>query len=148
VRTTEQKLNCIKRVIANSQEHIQSGDPKRMYSQYIRYALDEISELNFYTSEKAKGLKRKDVIHDHVIPHSIVMEKLLSLDPPTNEKIMAILKRFYILCAITKDEDKTLNAAGLRSKMPDGWNEETDSVFARYEAAGILVMRNKKQTEL
>ena len=110
-----------------------------MYSQYIRYALDEISDLNFCTSESAKGLKRKDVIHDHVIPHSIVMNKLLSLKEPSNESIMKVIKKFYILCAITKEEDGLLNSAGYRSKMPDGWNEEKDSVFARYESVGIIV---------
>ena len=56
MRTIEQKLECIKRVIFNTKEHIRYGDPKRMYSQYIRYALDEVSELNFYTSKRAKGL--------------------------------------------------------------------------------------------
>lgn len=139
MRTNEQKLNCIRRVLSNSKDHIKHGDPKRMYSQYIRYALDEISDLNFCTSERAKGLKRKDVIHDHVIPHSIVMNKLLSLKEPSNESIMKVIKKFYILCAITKEEDGLLNSAGYRSKMPDGWNEEKDSVFARYESVGIIV---------
>lgn len=139
MRTVEQKLECIQRVISNSREHIRHGDPQRMYSQYIRYALDEISDLNFCTSIKAKGLKRKDVIHEHVVPHSIVMSKLLSLEPLNLESIMGILQKFYILCAITKDEDKLLNAAGFKSKMPENWDEETDSVFARYDSVGILI---------
>lgn len=139
MRTTEQKLECIRKVISNSKDHIKSGDPMRMCSQYIRYALDEISDLNFCMSKKAKGLKRNNVIHEHVIPHSVVMKKLLSLEPLSNENILAVLKRFYIICVITKEEDKILNAAGYRSKMPDGWNEETDSVFARYEAVGISI---------
>jgi hypothetical protein len=141
-RTVEQKLECIRKVISNSKEHIESGDPKRVYSQYIRYALDEIKNLNFYTSKKAKGLKREDIIHEHVVPHSIVMNKLLSLKPLCNENIMEVLNKFYVLCAITKEEDKLLNAAGYRSKMPDGWNEDTDSIFARYEEVGISIFND------
>ena len=69
------------------------------------------------------------------------MEKLFSLSPVTNESIMGVLSKFYIICRITKEQDKQLNAAGLRSKMPMGWNEDEDSVFARYEAVGISVVR-------
>lgn len=145
MRTIEQKLECIKRVIFNTKEHIRYGDPKRMYSQYIRYALDEVSELNFCTSKRAKGLKRKDVIHEHVVPHSIVMNKLLSLETLNNENIMSVIEEFYILCAITREEDKLLNAAGYRSKMPEGWNEKTDSVFARYELVGISICDDAKE---
>jgi len=54
----------------------------------------------------------------------------------------ALLKRYYVICAITKGEDKLLTAAGLRSKMPDGWDELNDSIYARYEVAGILIDDN------
>mgnify|MGYP000925907118 FL=1 len=73
------------------------------------------------------------------------MNKLLSLETLNNENIMSVIERFYILCAITREEDKLLNAAGYRSKMPDGWNEETDSVFARYELVGISICDDAKE---
>ena len=139
MRTIEQKIECIKKVILNSQEHIKAGDPTRVYSQYVRYALDEVKGLNFCTSKKAKGLKRKEVTHEHVIPHSIVMNKLFSLDSLTNENIMSIIQKYYVICAITKEEDKRLNAIGLKSKMPEGWDEANDNVLARYESAGISI---------
>jgi len=144
-RTEEQKLTCIKRAIFNAQEHVRANDPTRVYSQYVRYALDEVLDLNFYTSIEAKGLKRKEVVHEHVFPHSILLKKLLSLNPLTNENIMSVLQKYYVICAITKDEDKRLNAAGLRSKMPDGWNDN-DSVFARYEheEVGISIFSGKE----
>lgn len=143
MRAIEQKLECIRKVIINSQEHIRANDPPRVYSQYIRYALDEFSRLNFYVSEEAKGLKRRDVIYDHVIPHSILMKKLLMLDFPTAENIWPIVERYYVICAITKNEDKLLTKNGLRSSMPEGWNEETGSVFARYERVGISIFGNQ-----
>lgn len=142
MRTNEQKLECLKKAILNSREHIRANDPTRIYSQYIRYALGEFSRLNFYVSGEAKGLKRKDVIHEHVIPHSIVMKKLLTLESLTSENVMSVIEKYYLICVITKKEDKLLTAAGLRSKMPDGWDEEDGSVFARYEAVGILIFRN------
>jgi hypothetical protein len=44
-----------------------------------------------------------------------------------------------VICVITKEEDKRLNASGLRSKMPDGWNDKSGSVFARYQRVGISI---------
>lgn len=138
----DRKIDFIRRVIINCKNHINLDDPKRTYSQYLRYALDEVSDINFCTSKNAKGLKRKDIIYEHVIPHSIIMEKLFSIDPLTNENILKVLRKYYIICAITKEEDRLLNAAKLRSKMPDGWNEETGSVFARYESVGISTIKD------
>lgn len=139
MRTIDKKLECLKKVLLNSQWHITSNDPSRIYSQYVRYALDEFKYINLHISEKAKKLKRKDVIHEHVIPHAIVMKKLLSLDQPTTDEILLIIKNYYFLCLITKDEDELLTAAGLRSKMPQGWDEGKNSVFARYEKVGIKI---------
>ncbi|MEK9713629.1 MAG: hypothetical protein VW258_13780 [Thalassolituus sp.] len=138
-RPDKEKIECLVRVILNIKDHLKYGDPKRMYSQYLRYALDEVSHLNFCYSRNAVGLKRKDLVHEHVVPHSFVMEKLLSLEEVTPEKVKIVLEKFYIICAITKDEDRKLTAAGLRSKMPESWNEYDDSVFARYEAVGIML---------
>ena len=141
MRTLEQNLECIRKAVSNAKEHILAEDPRRVYSQYIRYALGEVSDSNFYISSAAKGLKRKDVIHEHVVPHSIVMNKLLSLDPLTNENIKAVIEKYYVICAITKEEDKRLTAKGLRSKMPEDWNDNIHSVFARYERVGISSVR-------
>ena len=138
-RTNQQNLECLKKAINNSKEHIRNGDPTRIYSQYLRYCLDEFARLNFCSSVKAKGLQRKDVVHEHVVPNSFIMNKLLSLEELTDESIMSVLQKFYIICKISKDEDKSLNRAGLRSQMPEDWDEENDSVYARYEQVGILI---------
>lgn len=141
MRGEEEKLNCLKKVIFNAQEHMRVGDPTRIYSQYLRYALDEFRDMNFYISENARGLFRNEVIHEHVVPHKIIMGKLLSLDCPTNCDILSIIKKYYVICRITKAEDKLLSSLGLRSKMPSGWDEESGCVFARYRYAGISVSR-------
>jgi hypothetical protein len=138
-RTNQQNLECLKKAIINSKEHIRNGDPTRIYSQYLRYCLDEFARLNFCSSVKSKELQRKDVVHEHVVPHSFIMNKLLSLEELTDENIMSVLQKFYIICKISKDEDKRLNRAGLRSQMPEDWDEKNDSVYARYEQVGILI---------
>lgn len=141
MRDMTQKLDCLRRVILNSKEHIKANDPKRIYSQYMRYAMDEFSKMNKCTSENASGANSKDVIHEHVVPHSIVMNKLLEIENLTNENILSVLQKYYVICDITREEDQLLNNAKLRSKMPRDWNEESDSIFARYEAVGISVRR-------
>ena len=135
----ERKLECLRRVIRNCREHVEAGDRRRIYSQYLRYALNEFDGLNFYHSVAAHGLNRSEVVYEHAVPHGFVMGKLLALGSLDDESIMAVLRRFYVICVITRDEDKQLNRAGLRSKMPDGWCEKTSSVFARYEVVGIKV---------
>ncbi len=140
MRTIEQKLECLKAVICNSQRHVRAKDPRRIYSQYIRYALDEFVNLNLCSSVEARGLARKHIIYEHVVPHSIVMDRLLSLNQPTNDELLSVIRKFFIICTITREEDKRLNAAGLRSKMPEGWNDKSDSVYARYDAVGISII--------
>lgn len=81
----------MRKVILNSQENIRAGDPTRIYSQYVRYALYVFRDINFCTSDDAQGVSRKGVIHEHVIPHSIIMGRLLALDLLSNENIMAII---------------------------------------------------------
>jgi hypothetical protein len=56
---------------------------------------------------------------------------------------MSLIKKYYVICAITKEEDRQLNAAGLRSKMPKD-REIDNNVFARYEAVGISVVKVDK----
>lgn len=144
-RTLEQKLECLRKAISNSKEHILAGDPLRIYSQYMRYALDQFIYLNFFTSAEANGLDRQYVIHEHVIPHRIVMKKLLDLHPLTDENIMFVLKRYYIICKITKEEDGRLSNVGLKKKMPPEWNEEDGCVFARYKhrEVNIEILKNQ-----
>jgi hypothetical protein len=65
------------------------------------------------------------------------MSKLLSIDTLSDEAIMDVLNRYFFICVISRREDELLTAAGLRSQMPEGWDEEFGSIFARYEAVGI-----------
>lgn len=143
MRALEDKLACIEQVILNAQGHVRAGDPRRIYSQYIRYALNEFSSMNFYCSKAAKQAVGEKIIRDHVVPHIIIMNKLLSLKEVTKDNILHIIKKYHVMCKITGDEDRRLTEAGLRSKMPDGWNEIEGDVFARYYSVGIEVIFDK-----
>jgi hypothetical protein len=141
LRENKQKLECIRKAVVNAQEHMCAGDPKRMCSQYIRYALDQVRDDYFHVSKKAEEPNKNDeTLNDHVIPHVIILEKLLALNPVSIEGITEIIERYYMICTITRDENKMLNDAGLKSKMPEGW-EDGGAIrrFARYEHVGIEI---------
>lgn len=144
-RTHEENLECLKKVLINSLEHKRCSDPVRIYSQYIRYALEQFKNINFYESEYAKESKEKDIIHEHVIPFVVVRDKLLALNPLTIENIKSVINKYYFTCAVTTKEDHQLTENNLKSKMPEGWNEDKDSVFARYEEVGIKFTRKIKR---
>ena len=139
LRDKKQKLECIRKAVLNARKHIRAGDPKRMVSQYIRYALDDIANEYLYVSRKAKGLNKKELVtRDHVIPHVISLEKLLALNPVSIEGITEIIERYYMICTITREENQKLNDAGLKSKMPEGWKDVgLNDRFARYDQVGI-----------
>ena len=142
-RASDQKLECIRKAVKNAQEHMSAGDPKRMVSQYIRYALDQVSNDNLYVSREAEDPNKNiGVTRDHVIPHVIILEKLLALNPLSIEGITDIIERYYMICSITKDENKMLNDAGLKSKMPIDWKDVgLDDRFARYDHVGIKYVK-------
>jgi hypothetical protein len=47
---------------------------------------------------------------------------------------------------VTVEEDRSLNAAGIRSRMPEGW--DGGDVVARYRAVGIEVLDTLSMTAL
>lgn len=87
-----------------------------------------------------KDVKEK-LTHEHSIPKSIIIQKLLNLPKPTQAAVKQILTKYCIAVIITREEDKKLNDIGLRSKMPDDWDNK--DVYARYHRAKIDITQNK-----
>ncbi len=88
--------------------------------------------------------QRKMLVHEHVIPKSIIIQRLIALAPKaTAGSVNELLTTYCKGAVITKEEDNRLNTKGLRSKMPAGW-DETD-VWARYTQAAINI-RETEQT--
>jgi hypothetical protein len=75
------------------------------------------------------------LVHEHVVPKGIVIERLLNLPHKTADSVNELMVKYCKGAVITKDEDADLNRLGLRSKMPTGWDGK--DVWARY--AGILL---------
>lgn len=95
-----------------------------------------------YWSEKAinSGLTNKELIHEHIVPRKVMISALMNMENPTPDKIFNYLKKYCIGVVVTKEEDIRLNKAGLRSKMPNSWNE--DDPWERYNLVGIKVIYN------
>lgn len=79
--------------------------------------------------------EQKMLVHEHIVPKSIVIERLLQLLKPTPDSVNDLLTSYCIAAIVTRDEDALLNNFGLRSKMPMDWDER--DVWARYKHAGI-----------
>lgn len=81
--------------------------------------------------------ERTDLRHEHSVPRRLLIAMLLELSAPTEDDVRRVLN-LRVGVVVTFEEDRALNAAGLRSRMPDGW--EGRDVFARYRAVGIEVV--------
>ena len=73
--------------------------------------------------------------YEHVIPAAIVLKKLLASDR-RSETVHRILSESGFVAVLLKEQDQLLNSAGLRAKMPDGW-EWGDDPLERYRVVGI-----------
>jgi hypothetical protein len=89
-------------------------------------------------SEAACAIRenRKQLIHEHLVPRKVLIERLLGLEEPAAEKVAQVLQQ-CVGVVITKDEDRLLNKHGLRSKMPKDCSEEDQ--WGRYNFANIAV---------
>jgi hypothetical protein len=83
------------------------------------------------------GLDGRRLMKDHAVPVAVLRDILFEEQPNSVEEVRAFLLEHYCFGIITEDEDRKLNAAGLRSRMPEGWTT-ADQPFARYEKVGIV----------
>lgn len=88
--------------------------------------------------------RRRLLVHEHVIPKSIVIQLLLLLPAPTGDSVYQLLAANCIGAVITREEDARLNSLGLRSRMPTEWDE--NDAWARYKHAGIVIRTEVAQS--
>ena len=85
--------------------------------------------------------KRGDVIYDHAVPMTMVVDKLFETNLNDPDAVQATLDRYVVVRIISKREDAILRDAGLNDQMPASYWDETSPLFgdplARYLAAGI-----------
>ncbi len=62
---------------------------------------------------------RKGLVFEHVLPISIVVRRLLEDVPADEQALRAVLDATSDRVIVTREEDKTITAAGLGARVPD-----------------------------
>ena len=142
-----ERLSLICEAVAFSRSARLAGSPVVAYSRAVREVLFTLWE-SYGRSKHAsaryrsrgsigENVGRADLIYDHAIPLTLVLNELQAVEELRPENIQPILDRRLAAALITMDENKRLTSLGLRSRMPDGWDGVDQ--LARYRAAGIEV---------
>ena len=90
---------------------------------------------NIPRSIAASGQELKYCDVEHVVPQMEIVNMLMDMDPLNKVEVEKILKNYFRVLLVTKEEHSKLNASGLRSKMPKNWDKK--DVWARYKLVGI-----------
>lgn len=90
---------------------------------------------NVPPSEAAKGAPLNECDVEHAVPLMWIVNELMGMAPLTKVRVRNLLKKYYRVLLVTKDEHRQLNASGFRSTMPPDWNGQDP--WARYTAVGI-----------
>jgi len=72
---------------------------------------------------------------EHVVPQMWFVNQLMDRDTIDKEEIRELLEKYFNVLLVTKEEDVKLTKAGLRSKMPEGWDGKDP--WARHKKVGI-----------
>lgn len=88
------------------------------------------------TLKRSKKSQRNGFTFEHPVPANQIGRIILEAANPI-ETAREVLLATDCVTVLTRDEDDILSSH-FRSKMPEGWNWKSDSVFARYLASGLL----------
>ncbi len=86
-------------------------------------------------SRAASKRPLSECVVEHAVPQMEIVNRLMALDPLTESRVTRLLRKFYTVLLVTKEEHARLNASGVRSAMPKDWDGR--NVFARYNLVGI-----------
>lgn len=92
-------------------------------------------KANLPRSKSATGKQLSDLDVEHVVPQMEIVNMLMNMEPLDKQNVESVLKKYFRVMLVTKDEHKKLNASGLRSKMPHEWDGV--DVWARYRTVGV-----------
>jgi len=101
---------------------------------YLPHTADAALVFAQYPNELSKRLT-----HEHTIPLRLLAEKVLSLETGDGELIGGMFKNYCRAAIVTREEDRHLNNAKLRSAMPSEWCFGGD-LLARYCFVGIELL--------
>jgi hypothetical protein len=86
-------------------------------------------------SKAALNRPLSECVVEHVVPQMAIVNHLMDLEVLTEATVIEFLSRCFAVMLVTHEEHAKLNASGLRSTMPRGWDGR--NILARYEALGI-----------
>jgi|GEM_PF-2753757 len=101
---------------------------------YLPHSADAALVFAQYPKELGKRLT-----HEHTIPLSLLAKKVLNLETDDRESIREMFSIHCRAALVTKEEDRKLNSAKLRSAMPSSWSFG-EEILARYSAVGIELL--------
>jgi hypothetical protein len=76
------------------------------------------------------------LIHEHIVPRSVIEESIIGLKEPSVERIAELLS-FSRICVVTPEEDESLRKAGLGSVLPAGVGLSEAELTRRHKEVGI-----------
>ena len=83
--------------------------------------------------------KKCRLVMEHSQPVGLVLRNLVEGTTTTANEIAEILRSSLgVFVVVSRAEDQSINAAGFRQRMPQGW-KPGDDPMARYRAAGLDV---------
>jgi hypothetical protein len=103
----------------------------------IRY-LPHSADAALVSAQYPKELGKR-LTHEHTIPLGLLAEKVFNLETYDRESIREIFTIHCRAALVTKEEDRKLNSAKLRSAMPSSWSFGED-ILARYSIVGIELL--------
>jgi hypothetical protein len=77
-----------------------------------------------------------DLRFEHLIPRHIPSKQLIKRPPRSLRALEQFLNAYFRAAVLTIEDDRQLNVAGLRSRMPSGWTLGDDP-WARYHEAKL-----------
>ncbi len=86
-------------------------------------------------SKAAAGKELNECDVEHVVPQMEIVNMLMDMNPLNKLEVEKLLKKYFRVLLVTKEEHRRLNASGLRSKMPDDWDRK--DIWVRYKFVGI-----------
>lgn len=97
---------------------------------------------NINRSVAAEGKELSELQVEHIVPKTWFVDQLMDMKVKdlTQKNVKNLLEKYYHVLLVTKDEHSKLGALGLRSKMPNKWDEK--NIWARYDDVGIEVSDN------
>jgi hypothetical protein len=99
-----------------------------------------IKKAKISPSKAAKTRPLNECVIEHIVPKQVIVNRLMEMKPLTKQAVIKLLKRWYHVRLVTREEHKRLTKLKLRYKMTPDWDES--DIFARYTIAGIKIAPN------